>query len=119
MPHSEPRFKPDQTEFDRMLLRGDITLREHKILDNWFGFLQSVRFFNLPAQTFEVKSHSSRSDNIGSVHNWHLLSRLQELFREAGDEVNSNMMSIALDESRDYDIDQIRIGIAILEKADW
>jgi hypothetical protein len=98
-----------------MLLRGEINLRDHTILENFAYFLQRIRFFNLPPQPLDAVGTSQRGDNIGNVHNWHQLSQIQAGFKRVSEEVNVQMMDLAQDVPRRYDIAVVKKGIEILE----
>lgn len=114
--HSEtPDHREDQLEIDRMLLRGDITLEDHRVLDNFVNFLQSSRIFSLPSARFEIRTSSGRPDTLNvKVHDWKQLSYVQGKLKRAGDEVNRQIIDLALDTPRQYDLPTIKLGIQVL-----
>ncbi len=114
MSSTPPSEVHDQWEMDRMLLRGDISVRDHKVLENFAYFLQRIRMFNMPPQ-MNIAGRGKAGDSIGSVHNWHELSKIQKAFMSAGEEVNREMMDLAQDVPKRYDLSVVKKGIEILE----
>jgi len=114
--HSEtPDHKEDQLEIDRMLLRGDITVEDHRVLDNFVSFLQASRIFSLPSARFEIRTSSGRPDTLNvKVHDWKQLSYVQDKLKKAGEEVNRQIIDLALDTPRQYDLPTIKLGIQVL-----
>ncbi len=114
--HSEaPDHREDQLEIDRMLLRGDITVEDHRVLDNFVCFLQASRIFSLPSARLEIRTSSGRPDTLNvKVHDWKQLSYVQDKLKAAGDEVNRQVIDLALDTPRQYDLPTIKLGIQVL-----
>lgn len=119
----EPKRRDDMWEVDRMLLRDEITLDEHLVLEEFIHDIHNVRLFSMTPQSFEVRSHTNlpRSGTAREVMAWEKLSRIQERFKTAGPEVNQEMMDAGLDVPKKYDPAIIKKGVRILSEFydDW
>jgi hypothetical protein len=105
-------------EIDRMLLRQEIDLDDHKTLEQFIHDIHNIRLFSLPPQTFEVKSHTGipLSGTSREAFAWKKLTEARKRFKKESLEVDSMMMDLGLDEARDYSISAVKKGVEILNK---
>lgn len=119
----EPKRRDDMWEVDRMLLRDEITLDEHLVLEEFINDIHNVRLFSLTPQSFEVRSHTNlpRSGTAREAMAWEKLSRIQERFKKVSLELNQEMMDAGLDIPKRYDPALIKKGAEVLSEfyEDW
>ena len=113
-----PHSRDDMWEMDRMLLREEISLEDHGVLETFVTDLHNVRLFSLPPQTFEVKSHtgipSSGTQREAIV--WKKLSGIQKKLKDKNENVEREIMDLGLDVPRKYDPVLVKIGIECLKE---
>lgn len=103
-------------EIDRMLLRSEISVDDHVVLEQFIHDLHNLRLFSLPPQTFEVKSHNGMpsSGTQREAIAWKKLTKIRERFKEKSLELDSMMMDLGLDVAKDYDIAMVKLGVETL-----
>jgi len=110
-------------EIDRMLVRQDVDLDEHATLEQFIHDIHNVRLFSLPPQTFEVKSYTGMpsSGTQREAIAWKKLSKIRDRFKKHSIELDTMMMDLGLDESKDYDMTMVKKGVEILNQfyQDW
>lgn len=115
---SEPKKNDTMWEIDRMLLRQEIDLDDHKTLEQFIHDIHNIRLFSLPPQTFEVKSYTGipMSGTSREAFAWKKLSEIRTRFKRESLELDSMMMDLGLDEATDYDMAVVKKGVEILNK---
>jgi len=99
-----------------MLLRSEITVDDHVVLEQFIHDLHNLRLFSLPPQTFEVKSHTGipSSGTQREAIAWKKLTKIREKFKEKSLELDSMMMDLGLDVVTDYDPVMVKLGVETL-----
>ena len=118
MSRSEPKKNDSMWEIDRMLVKQHIDLDEHATLEQFIHDIHNVRLFSLPPQTFEVKSYSGMpsSGTQREAFAWKKLTGIRKQFKKHSLELDTMMMDLGLDESRDYDLSLVKKGVQILNE---
>jgi hypothetical protein len=105
-------------EMDRMLLRDEISLDDHVVLETFTTDLHNVRLFSIPPQSLEVKSHTGipTSGTQREAIVWKKLSAIQKKLKEKNEKVEREIMDLGLDVPRRYDPVLVKIGIQCLKE---
>lgn len=103
-------------EVDRMLLREDITLDEHAVIENFIHDVHNLRLFGIPPQSMEVRSHSGipSSGTMREAIAWKKLTKIREGFKKKSLRLDTEMMDLALDSTKTYDIPLVKVGAEFL-----